>query len=224
MVKKQKSKRNPHNVVFVEALVMALFIFGLGLMLGIFIEESRADSIESEYIKSQINLLDIQTLSGMMGNDDYSCEYRIEKNIEFGNRIYNDALLFAKYESVQTFGDKLVEQHRIYDLLRTIFWLNSIELRNDCPELQTIVYLYNYGTEDSAELQRQKVFSRFAGELKDEIGKNVVLIPIAINLNIASLDVLKDRYNITGGMILVNEEDQLTDIGGLDDFRKNVKS
>jgi hypothetical protein len=213
-----KKKRNPHNIVFIEALVMSLFIFGLGIMLGFIIEGNRASNIESSYIESQVNLLDIQTLSSLIGNGDYSCDYRIEKNIEFGNKIYEDALTLARYEGSQTFSGNLKEQHRIYDLLRTIFWINSIELKKECPNLRTIVYLYEYGVEDSEELQKQKVFSRFAGELKEDLGDNVVLIPIAINLDLSSLEVLKEKYGVDKTMILIDEEIKLTEIEELEEF------
>ncbi|MAG39812.1 hypothetical protein CMI41_02490 [Candidatus Pacearchaeota archaeon] len=218
MVMVTKKKRNPHNIVFLEALIMALFIFGLGILLGFVIEGNRATSIQASYFDSQVNLVDIQTLSTLIGDGDYSCAYRIEKNTEFGNRIYEDALILAEYEESQTFGRGLKEQHRIYDLLRTIFWINSIELKEDCPDLNTIVYLYEYGVEDKEEVQEQDVFSRFAGELKDELGENTVLIPIAINLDLASLDILKERYGVDGTMILINEDIRLKDIESLESF------
>lgn len=212
-------KKNPHNIVFIEALIMALFIFGIGILMGVYIEDARATTIEQGYIQSQVNLLDIQTLSQMIKDDNYSCKYRIEKNVEFGNKIYEDALTLAQYEESKSLKDNFEEQHRIYDLLRTIFWINSMELKRDCSELHTLVYFYNYDEQDTLEEQKQKVFSKFAGELKEEIGANVVLIPIAINLDIASLEILKDRYGVWETMILFDEETRATEIDGLEEFK-----
>jgi len=217
----KKKKRNPNNILFLEALLMAIFIFGIGLMMGIFIEDARASKVAEGYFDSQVNLLDMQTLSGLVSNNDYSCDYRIEKNINFGNKIYEDALKFSEYEDTQTFGDKLKAQHRIYDLLRTIFWINSIELKSDCDNINTIVYLYNYVEEDVEDKQMQKVFSRFAGELKDEMGENTVLIPIAINLDIESLNVLLDNYGIYGTSIIINGETVLRSVDDLNNFKIN---
>jgi len=197
---------------------MALFIFGIGIVMGIFIEDVRSDRVTEGYFDSQVNLLDMQTLSDLISTGDYSCEYRREKNIDFGNKIYEDALKFSEYEEAQTFGDSLESQHRIYDLLRTIFWVNSLELKDDCGEMNIIVYLYNYDEKDAEEKQKQEVFSRFAGELKSEMGENTVLIPIAMNLGIESLNVLKESYGIVKTSIIINEKTVLDSIEDLNEF------
>ncbi|MBT7706068.1 hypothetical protein HN747_01335 [archaeon] len=214
----KKKGRNPNNVLFLEALLMALFIFGIGIVMGIFIEDVRSDRVTEGYFDSQVNLLDMQTLSDLISTGDYSCEYRREKNIDFGNKIYEDALKFSEYEEAQTFGDSLESQHRIYDLLRTIFWVNSLELKDDCGEMNIIVYLYNYDEKDAEEKQKQEVFSRFAGELKSEMGENTVLIPIAMNLGIESLNVLKESYGIVKTSIIINEKTVLDSIEDLNEF------
>ena len=147
--------KNSNNILFLEALILALFIFGLGILLGVFIEDARMTNIQDKYLSSRTNLLDIQTFSELMNNPEFPCEYAIKKNIEFGNKIYEDSLILARYENSRSLKDNLMEQHKIYDLLRTIFWVNSMNLKNRCSEFHTLVYLYNYNEQDNLEKQKQ---------------------------------------------------------------------
>ncbi len=215
-------KKNPNNILFLEALIMALFIFGLGLIIGVLIEDARMADINNKYVGSRTNLLDIQTLSELLKDEDFSCEYKIKKNIEFGNKIYDDALTLADYEKSQILGNKLKEQHRIYDLLRTIFWINSIELKEECPYFHTLVYTYNYGEDDTIEKQKQEVFSRFAGELIRNNTNSIILIPIAINLDIESLNILKEKYGLEGTRLVFDEKIHATQVEMLEDFKEKI--
>jgi hypothetical protein len=216
--------KNKNNILFLEALIMALFIFGLGILLGVFIEDARMTNIQDKYLSSRTNLLDVQTLSDIIKDSEFSCEYSIKKNMEFGNKIYEDSLLLAKYEDSRSLKNNLLEQHRIYDLLRTIFWVNSMELKERCPEFHTLVYLYNYDEQDNSEKQKQEVFSRFAGELMSETEGNLVLIPLAINLEIASLEILKEKYGLEGTRLLFDEKIHVTEVGLLEEFEEKVLS
>jgi len=214
--------KNKNNILFLEALIMALFIFGLGILLGVFIEDARMTNIQDKYLSSRTNLLDVQTLSEIINDPEFSCEYSIKKNIEFGNKIYEDSLILTKYENSRSLKDNLLEQHRIYDLLRTIFWINSMELRDRCPEFHTLVYLYEYNEQDSLEKQKQEIFSRFAGELKEMAGEKMVLIPLAINLDIASLEVLKEKYGLEGTRLVFDEKIHVTEIELFETFEKRI--
>ena len=72
-----KSQKN----VFWEALVIALFIFGIGILIGIFIENSRAGEISEMYLESELNLLDIKIQTEILGLSNLNCEEAIIKNI-----------------------------------------------------------------------------------------------------------------------------------------------
>ena len=210
---KRKILRSDKHV-FWEALVIAIFIFGLGILLGIFIENSRAVEISEMYLKSEINLLDVKVQTEILNLEDINCEQAIVKNIEFGDKIYEDAKKLKDYEDASRISESLKEQHRRYDLLRTLFWINSIKIREKCKEQEfyTVVYLYNYGSEDIEELSKQQVFSRFLEEIKQEKGDNVALIPIARNLDLASLDILTSNYGINQTSVILNEGLVVTDV------------
>ena len=103
--------------------------------------------------------------------------------------------------------DSIKSVHRKYDLLRTLLWMNVIDLKKRCGNIDSIVYFYSYGT-DSIEIKsKQAVFSNVLGDLKEKRGNDFVLIPIATNQDIQSLSYLLGAYNIgESPVILINEK------------------
>ena len=53
---------------------------------------------------------------------------------------------------------------------------------------------------------KQAVFSNFLTDLKEEFGGSIILIPIAKNLDISSLDLLIKKYNINETSIILDEK------------------
>ncbi len=200
---------------FWEALIITIFIFGLGILIGIFIENNRSDAISEIYLESEINLLDLKIQSQAFDLSGLDCQKAKESNIEFGDRVYEEAKLLSRYETANQLTDVILEQHKRYDLLRTMFWINSINIKEKCGGFSTVVYLYNYGPEDIEEKNKQKVFSNFLAELKEKKADQMVLIPIAMNLNLSSINYMAQTHNISETSILVDESLVVTELDEL---------
>jgi len=204
--------KNQKNA-FWEALLVAVLIFGIGILFGVFIENTRADEIAKLYLQSEVNLLDVRIGTEVINLDLLNCEQAIKKNIEFGDKIYNEAKLLTKYEKASRITEALIEQHKRYDLLRTLFWINSIKVKQKCNQsFHTVVYLYNYEPEEIIEKNKQVIFSRYLSEVKQKYGNQIVLIPIAKNLNLDSINTLTQIYNINQTSIIINEELIITEL------------
>jgi hypothetical protein len=210
--------------VFWEALVIAVFIFGVGILLGFFIENNRSSQIASMFLTSQTNLLDIQVQTQILNSGNLNCVQAVKRNIEFGDQIYQDAKTLKNYEDASRLSDTLKEQHKQYDTLRTLFWLNSIKIRDLCGnKFHIIVYLYNYLPSTAEEKTKQAVFSDFLNNLKQEKGNSIMLIPIARNLNISSLDTLQENYGINQTTILIDESTKIITVENLKDIQNLIK-
>lgn len=206
--------------VFWEALVITIFIFGCGILLGIFIENSRAGNIQELYDKSEINYLDIKLQSEIFSLQDLDCEQAIKSNIEYGDRIYQDALLLQRYEDAGRITDSLKQEHRKYDLLRTMFWVNSIKIKERCEGFHSVVYLYEYDVKESIEIGKQEIFSRFLSDLKKDYDNKIVLIPIAYNLDLTSIDLMRESYGIDKTSIIIDEDLIISEVSELDKIRE----
>ena len=206
--------------IFWEALIVAVFIFGCGILLGIFVENNRASDVSDMYLRSEIDLTDVKVQTEILNLDDLNCENAIQKNIEFGDRIYEEAKQLDKYEEASDLTNSLLEQHRRYNILRTLFWLNSIKIKEKCSEeFHTIAY--DQKPESEEQKSKQVVFSRFLGDLKQEKGNKILLIPISRSFNLTSVDLLLSNYHINETSIIVDEDlivDKIEDLGKINDL------
>jgi hypothetical protein len=193
--------------VFWQAFLVAVLIFSLGLVFGVYMEQMRNDQLSIELYESDTSLYDSYALSSLIKSDSISCEELSEVSIQFADRIYEEAKILDRYENSNKITGTAVLIHRKYDLLRTIYWINVIELKKKCGDINTIVYLYNYDSDDVNINAEQLTWSRLLSDLKQEKGNEIILVPIAANQNILSLQALMSEYGVNElPAVIVNEE------------------
>lgn len=202
--------------VFWTALILTIFVFAGGIFLGYLLENSRISNIQDFYVKSEIELLDVKIQNEIYSFSEINCSKAIEENVNFADRIYEEAKLLDKYESANQLTEAIVMQHKKYDLLRTLFWINAIKIKQSCnASYHNLVYLYDYNKPRLDIKAKQAVFSRILEELKAKQGDRVMLIPIAGDNDISSLRLLMSLYNVTEQelpVILIDEKIKITDI------------
>jgi hypothetical protein len=210
--------KNKH--IFWEALVIAIFLFGVGMFFGYFIELNRTSQIISLYQETEINLLDTKIQDNLILMSNPNCELFFNETLSFANRIYDEAKLLERYEDSSQLSEGIVFQHKKYDLLRANLWINTLNLKERCnSNIITLVYFYEYDAKNLALLSKQDTFSRKLTELRNEHGDKVVLIPIAGNLGVNSINYLKAFYNITDyPTILVDEKFKISELQDLDEL------
>ncbi len=215
-----KSQKN----VFWEALLVTLFIFGIGVLSGVILENWRSSEISDLYKKSEVNLLDIKLQNEIYSHGDFDCEFAFQENLKFTDKIYEEAKILEKYEKARKLTESLIIQHKKYDLLRAMLFLNSVEIRKNCNlSYDEIVYFYvpNY-EEPRLDLRaKQNSFSKLLGELKQKRGSKILLVPIAMNQDISSINVLLNQYNISREdlpLILVNEEIKINELQTIEEL------
>ncbi len=211
--------------IFWEALIVAILLFASGIFLGYLLELNRVDKIITLYQDSELNLLDIRVQSDMLSFDNLDCDSAVRQLILFADKIYEDARTLERYEGSSELSKGIIFQHKRYDLLRTILWVNSIQLKERCgKKFNTIVYFYEYQSEDVDIKNLQSVFANKLGEVKRELGDKVILIPIAGNLEISSINYLKKLYNISlMPAILIDESIKIDTNEGLKNINSNLK-
>ncbi len=218
---KTKFFDNPKRA-FWEALVIAGAIFLLGILIGVSFEDSKLNKIDQYYALSEISLMDSIALGRIADLNVSNCLDLIKNDVGFADRIYNEALLLEKYESSGQLTDSLALVHKKYDVLRTVLWINVMKTREKCSgNFNSVVYLYNYETENLEEKAKQTVWSRILFDLKQQEKDKIILIPIAANNNISSLDSITQRLGISRyPAVIVNEKDVLYDITSVNDIKK----
>lgn len=208
--------------VFWEALLIAGVVFILGLLLGVFVESNRLNDINEYYAQSEISLMDMLALSKMTDMGNISCNKLIESNIKFADRIYEEARLLEKFEESGRISENFKLAHRKYDILRTILWTNLIKIDEECnKEFSTVVYLYEFDSEDLDKKAKQEVWSRILFNLKQESGKKIILVPIAVNSDLESLDSLISEFEISEfPVVIIDNEHIVRNLTSVEDLKK----
>jgi len=213
------------KTIFLYALIATLVVFNLGIFLGYMLEASRINKINQMYLETDMNILDQRILNDAQDIIEFDCEYLVEENIKFGDKIFEDALQIKKYEDANRINEDITSQHRKYDLLRTLFWTNSMNIKQKCnSDFHTIVYIYKYNNPSVQQVSEQKFFSNLLTEIKEKYGNNVLLIPIAGDNNLVSLDLLMKKYNIIElPTILIDENTKMTEVKSMEEIEKYLE-
>lgn len=159
------------------------------------------------FYQSETSLYDSFALGILSSNPKITCNEIKSANVDFANKIYEEALELEKFDQSSKLTNSLETIHRKYDLLRTLLWMNIISAKENCADIKTVVYLYEYKAQDIEMKSKQIVWSRILQELKENKGDEIVLIPIAADQKILSLDYLLKSYNITEfPAVVINEK------------------
>lgn len=208
--------------IFLYALILTFLVFNFGIFMGYMLESSRIDKINKLYLDAELELIDQMTQKDALEILDLNCDLLVEENIKFADRIFEEALLIQKYEDANRINNDIKFQHKRFDLLRTLFWINSIKIKQKCnPSYHNVVYFYKYNNPSIEQVSKQGFFSNLLGELKERFGDNIMLIPIAGDNDIPSINLLIEKYDINElPMILIDEETKITEVESLADIEQ----
>src|SRR3989344_5845674 len=213
MVVKELGNKN----VFWQALIVALIIFWAGIMLGVMFEDSRFDKLQDFYFNSETDIFDTTLGNEILTDFDFNCNSAIEKSINFADKIYFEAISLEKYDSSNAITENIIQLHRRYDLLRVMLWKNVVDLKENCDEelndTNIIVYFYDYVDPNLNVKARQTVMGRVLLDVKEKYGDKVILIPIAYDTKVYSLDLMIERYSVEDvPSILINQNYKIEDL------------
>ncbi len=210
-----KSKKN----VLWEALIVTIVIFLAGLFLGMLIETSNSVEINNLFIQSEISLTDAMTTSRLAEDFDFDCDVIKQSNIDFANRIYEEAKTLEEYEESGKLTESMKLLHKKYDLLRTLLWTSNQKSLDRCENYNLIIYLYEYNSESINEKATQNVWSKILLDAKKQ-NDNILLLPIAADQNLTSLDLLINEYGVTElPAIVINNEKILYELTNIDQIQ-----
>lgn len=209
---------------FWQALVVAVAVFSIGIAAGFFIESYRADTVKLTLLDSEIRVLDEQIRERVLEQGNVSCALAEKSLLAFADRIYGEAQKLEQYDSASKFSKSFVILHRRYDLLRALLWQDSIKHRERClSSFHTVVYLYEYDAQEVEARARQSYYSRMLTEIKARAGDEVLLIPLATNMNLSSVDVLLGSYEVTETpAILIDERYTVTTVITRDELERII--
>jgi len=192
------------------ALIFTIAIFGIGLVIGYFFEGYMTNKANSMLVQSEINLLDEQIRDSAIYSFGINCSDATESLFNFADKIYSEAYQLEEWDKQAKFTSELTLLHQKYDLLRIMLWEEGISIKERCgnDSFHTVVYFFNYDPEqkDVQISARQKTYERILDEIKANYADKILLIPVAGNLGLESVNLIMKKYGISGlPSILVDE-------------------
>ncbi|MAG07690.1 hypothetical protein CMI46_02645 [Candidatus Pacearchaeota archaeon] len=211
--------------VFWQALVVALLVFFMGIFWGVYFEEVRINKIENFYFDSETEIFDLNLASDIVFDENIDCDSAVDNTIFFADRIYAEAKRLEKYDDANKVTEDLILLHRRYDLLRVMLWRQTLKTKESCSgDLNSVVYIYQYQKPSINTRALQGVMSNKLLDLKKEYGDKMVLIPIAGDTGVQSLDIMREIYDVEDyPVILVNEEAQFKSVDDLTGIEEALK-
>jgi len=207
---------------FLYALLLTLIVFNLGIFMGYMLESSRVSKINALSVDSEMELLDQMIQKNAISLLGLDCRSMIEENAKFGDKIFEEAKQISKYEEANKISTEIITQHKRFDLLRALFWMNSIEIKQKCnSDYHNVIYLYKYNNPSIEQKSKQAFFSNILSEIKEKQGSKMMLIPISADNNITSVNILVKKYNISElPAVLIDEKVLLTEITNSSEIEK----
>ena len=180
---------------FWKAFFFSTIIFLIGLNLGVFIENSSLDEIERAVIASEVELYDSNIRSSIIQNYNQSCDKSIKNTFLIADKIYEEVRALESLDKSSSIVAGFNEMHKRYDLLRTQLWLDASRLKDNCDnDFNLIIYLYEYDSNDPEIVSLQMLYASITQEIKNNYREDILLIPIAHNMDLNSLNMLVDSY------------------------------
>lgn len=194
---------------FWQALVFTVIVFSLGLLLGYFIEVKQSQSAYSDIMSSELNILDEQLRQQIISDLNVSCVNAKESLFSFADKIYEDAIDLDDSDTTGRLSD-LTALHRRYDLLRTMLLIEAMSIKERCNEdFHIINYLYLYNAEDIEINSIQNYFSRQIFDLKMNHPQDLIIIPIAVDTNIESINLLVKSSGLKKFPVIVVDKNKI---------------
>jgi len=213
--------------VFWQALVITIIVFSIGILFGVILENYRTNKVNNLVAESELSLMDIRLQNQIYSSIKFNCENAISENLKFADRTYEEAKLLERYEQATVITDDLKTSHKKYDLLRATLLLNSIIIREKCNySYSEVVYFYQYNNPSMEIKAQESVFSKMLGELKQKKGNSMLLIPIAADNNLSSVNLLLNKYNLSQKdlpIVVINGNIKIHEIESIEDLEKQLK-
>ena len=195
--------------IFLESLIATFLILLIGFSMGFYVESYRSDQIVKGYKNHEVETFDLrlQNYFYQIMNQS-SCDAAIKQNLIFADSVYLEGLKIEKYEEAGQLLDNIEREKKRYVLLKTELWLNSMILKQKCgAPFDTLVYVYANKADDPALLAQQKIISNILQDIKGDRGNRVILLPIAGDLGLGSVDLQMNIHNVKSlPSIIINED------------------
>lgn len=212
--------------IHIKPAIITVFIFLIGLMIGILIDNSRVSRAREDISESEIRWNDALLLNQHLQSlGNVSCDLALEENLKYNDAIYTYGKRIEKSIEATTFTPELEQEWTRYNLLQVQFWFNSIELKERCGfDYHNVVYISREKNATNGEKIDNDLQSSVLLNLKEECGNKIMLIPLTADVNLIVTDsVIKQFDIIQYPSVIIDEKYVFQGLTSIEDLENIVK-
>lgn len=182
-----------------SAVAIALIVFSAGVGFGVYMQDQRLEDVKGDYVDLSIGWDDLTANSDfvqIIDTDSDFCEFVAHENMDFADEVYEKGLQIENLKSRNEFKDVTRTRKREHNLLRFQVWLNSLKIGQSCDtDYVNVIYFYEDEAEGATKYVQNKI-SLILADLKREYSDEILLIPVATNMQLDSVKTAVRKYNI----------------------------
>src|SRR2546428_10635545 len=182
--------------IFLKAFVISLFLFAIGIAVGIGIEQVntfgfavKTSSIEDSIQQIELEMLYFQTL-----NSSNSCDFLNSVLVKTNNNLDLLSGQLEKYSDKNViFSENVLDVKAKYSNLLIKSWLLQEKIKSMCnSQVTTILYFYNPLNCGDCQVQ-----GNVLSVLKNSFKERLMVYPLDVRLDVDMIKILMNRYNTT---------------------------
>lgn len=210
--------------IFMKALFIAFVLFSGLLVIALFFELQRLNSAYEKYSATDLSWQDLRIRDYYLRNlGSEFCQDAVKSNEEFADRIYKDGVTMQHYENANRMTSSIINEKKKYVLLQLEFWQNLEDIKKQCnASYSTITYFYSqYPNMNQKAVQN--TFSDLLVQLKRDYPEKVMLIPLAGDIGLNSVDFAKSIYDVNElPTLIINSREKIEGLISIEELRKKV--
>jgi hypothetical protein len=193
--------------VFLKAAIITAAVFIIGIYVGFVLDSMRVEDVKERITEIDNLWNDVRLMQSYIqkfsNRTDY-CGFLLQENLKVGDKIYDEGLKVEEYENTNRFASDLIIEKTRYALLDLQFWINSIDLKEQCNgNYSTVIYFYSQYN----RTPEQNFQDRVLWDLKQKCGSKIIYITFPADIGITTIEVIENIYGIESvPSILINEE------------------
>ncbi len=188
----------------IAAFFITLFIFLIGLLIGLRISNSRLDLLQSFSEKQRADFESLQLQYVYLTTTNGSCTALRKALEESVNNLENARIKLENYLQSAYESERFLDEKRKYMLAEIRYWLLARQTENSCGK-DSVSVLYFYEEDDKCGKCSTQGY--ILTSLKDKFKDKLLIFSLDASSEEAMVKIIKNVYNINEVPSLVVDDD-----------------